>query len=80
MQPRQPWGKAPQRQCIVLAQREGTHGSNLVPVSILLIGNAPSPPNPVQVLAAVRGPLVVLFGVMLFSEHVTLLESFGYSM
>jgi hypothetical protein len=33
----------------------------------------------VQVLAAVRGPIVVLLGVMLFAEFVSVLEFVGYS-
>ncbi len=33
-----------------------------------------------QVLAAVRGPIVVMCGVLLFAEAVTMIEFFGYSM
>ncbi|KAG2449545.1 hypothetical protein HYH02_005687 [Chlamydomonas schloesseri] len=48
---------------------------NILAVLIIKMSSATT----LKVLAAVRGPIVVLFGVMVFSEHVSLLEFFGYS-
>ncbi|GFR50579.1 hypothetical protein Agub_g12853 [Astrephomene gubernaculifera] len=48
---------------------------NVLGVIIIKLSSATT----LKVLAAVRGPIVVMCGVLLFSEAVTMLEFFGYS-
>lgn len=52
-------------------------GATLQGVTLTVSPFAPCPPP--QVLAAVRGPIVVMLGVMLFAEAVTIIEFVGYS-
>ncbi|GLC43571.1 hypothetical protein PLESTM_001491200 [Pleodorina starrii] len=48
---------------------------NVLGVVIIKLSSATT----LKVLAAVRGPIVVMCGVMLFAEAVTMIEFFGYS-
>lgn len=47
---------------------------NVLGIMIIKLSSATT----LKVLAAVRGPIIVLAGVTLFQEHVSMLEFFGY--